>query len=129
MPMEQENGHLKGIPEEGFLKIKLSDRADLSSTQRVALVRKGNELFNAGRIEEAKKIFITTRYGDGLTRIGDYYWEKHDPLEALRMYWIAPAPKKREQLVERTAEVVRSWIGEGIGKNERTNIGSTGPSG
>ena len=127
--MKQENEHLKGIPEEGFLKIKLSDHAGLSSTQRAALVRKGNELFNAGRIEEAKKIFITIRYGDGLTRVGDYYREKQDPLEALRMYWIAPAPKKREQLVEKAAEVVRSWIGEGISKNERRIIGSGEPSG
>jgi hypothetical protein len=129
MTMSEGNKHLDGIPEEGFLKIKLSDSSVLSSAQRVALVRKGNELFNAGRLEEAKKIFITTRYGDGLTRIGDYYMEKQDPLEALRMYWIAPAPKKREQLLERTAEVVRSWIGEGIGKNERTDIGFAEPSG
>jgi len=127
--IKQDNRHLEGIPEEGFLKIKLSDQAALSSNQRVALIRKGNELFNAGRLEEAKKIFITTRYGDGITRMGDYYMETKDPLEALRMYWIAPAPKKREQLLERTAEVVRSWIGEGIGKSERTNVGPGEPSG
>lgn len=129
MTMKQENRNLDGIPEEGFLKIKLADQAVLSSTQRVALIRKGNELFNAGRLEEAKKIFITTRYGDGITRIGDYCMEKQDPLEALRMYWIAPAPKKREQLIEKTAEVVRSWIGEGIGKSEGINIGTDKPSG
>lgn len=127
--MKQKNEHLKGIPEEGFLKIKLSDPAALSSSQRVALVRKGNELFNAGRIEEAKKIFITTRYGDGLTRIGDYYWEKKEPLEALRMYWIAPSPKKREQLVEKAAGVVRSWVGEGIQKNEQGRIRGDEPPG
>ncbi len=127
--MKQDNGDLKGIPGEGFLKIKLPEHKGLSSSQRIALVRKGNEFFNAGRIEEAKKIFITTRYGDGLSRIGDYYWEKHDPLEALRMYWIAPSPKKREQLVEKAAEVVRSWIGEGIGKNERGRIGGDKPPG
>lgn len=127
--MKQDKRHLDGIPEEGFLKIKLSDQATISSNQRVALIRKGNELFNAGRLEEAKKIFITTRYGDGITRMGDYYMEMKDPLEALRMYWIAPAPKKREQLLEKTAEVVRSWIGEGIGKNERTNVRPAEPAG
>ena len=119
LPMKQENEHLKGIPKEGFLKIRLAERAPISSSQRIALVRKGNELFNLGRVEEAKKIFITTRYGDGLTRLGDYYWDKGEPLEALRMYWIAPSPNKRDQLVERAAGVVRSWIVEGTGNPKR----------
>jgi hypothetical protein len=121
--MKKENEHLKGIPQEGFLKISLTESIPLSSTQRIALVRKGNELYNSGRVEEAKKIFITTRYGDGLTRVGDYYWEKGEPLEALRMYWIAPSPKKRDQLVEKAAGVVRSWIVEGTGKSGRDESG------
>ena len=115
-----------GIPNEGFLKISLPEQARLSSSQRIALIRKGNELFNAGKIEAAKKVFITTRYGDGLTRIGDHYMEDKDPLEALRMYWIAPAPKKRELLVEQFAEVVRTWMTEGLGKNERYTAGRPG---
>jgi hypothetical protein len=127
--MKQINKRLEGIPREGFLKISLSEQAHLSSAQRTALIRKGNELFNAGRIDAAKKIFITTRYGDGLTRLGDYYKEKRNPLEALRMYWIAPAPQKREQLVEKAAEVVRSWITEGSGKNERIITGRNNSAG
>jgi len=123
--MKVTDARLKGIPREGFLKISLDRQVQFSSAERTALIRKGNELFNAGQIEAAKKIFITTRYGDGITRIGDYYQEKRNPLEALRMYWIAPAPQKRERLLEKAAEVVRSWMTEGLGKNERNTPGRT----
>ena len=109
---------LKGIPSGGFLKIGSSGRVALSSSQRVALIRKGNELFNAGRFEQAKKVFITTGYSDGLIRIGDYYLEKQDPLEALRMYWMAPAPDKVDRILENTVGVLRKWMEEGTDKNE-----------
>jgi len=121
--MEQQSAGIKGIPKEGFLKISLPEQARLSSNDRIALIRKGNELFNAGRIEDAKKIFITTRYGDGLTRIGDYYMGRKDQLEALRMYWIAPAPQKRERLVEKAAGIVRTWMMEGSSKNGENTTG------
>ncbi len=122
--------YLKGIPKEGFLKIGFTDQARLESSQRIALIRKGNELLNVGKVEAAKKIFITTRYGDGLTRIGDYYNKKQNPLEALRMYWIAPAPEKRDRLVEKLAGIVRTWIHqEGLGKNEGNTTGRNTASG
>ena len=115
--------HLTGIPKEGFIKIGRPSRSALSGPQRTALIRKGNELYNAGRIDQAKKIFITTGYGDGLVRIGDYYYKKNDPLEALRMYWMAPAPKKTEHLLESAAEIIKTWLYEGTGKNEeRTGV-------
>lgn len=113
---------LKHIPREGLLKISRS-KASIDATQRVALIRKGNELFNAGRIDQAKRIFITTGYGDGLTRIGDYYYNEDEPLEALRMYWLAPSPRKIENMMERIAAVVQKWLGEdGTGKNEEKTI-------
>ena len=123
--MEQQSAGIKGIPKEGFLKISLPEQARLSSNDRIALIRKGNELFNAGRIEDAKKVFITTRYGDGLTRIGDYYMVRENPLEALRMYWIAPAPQKRERLVEKAAGIVRTWMMEGSSKNGENTTGGS----
>ncbi|MBN1686253.1 MAG: hypothetical protein JW852_06335 [Spirochaetales bacterium] len=127
--MKREGAPLEGMPREGFLKISLPEQARLSANDRVALIRKGNEFFNAGRIEDAKKIFITTRYGDGLARIGDYYVGKQDPLEALRMYWIAPAPQKRERLVEKAAGVVRTWMMEGLGKNGENTTGRSKSAG
>jgi len=113
---------LRHMPREGLLKIS-RPKAITDATQRVALIRKGNELFNAGRIDQAKRIFITTGYGDGLTRIGDYYFDKDEPLEALRMYWLAPSPRKIENMMEQITAVIQKWLGEEeTGKNEeRTN--------
>ncbi len=111
---------LKHIPKEGLLKITRSRQAPIDGPQRVALIRKGNEFFNAGKINQAKRIFITTGYGDGLTRIGDYHYSKEEPLEALRMYWLAPSPKKIEYLMERITAIVQKWLSEeGKGKNEQ----------
>ena len=109
---------LKKIPREGFLKIPEKKGTSLASEQRVVLIRKGNELFNQGEIEKAKRIFLTAGYGDGLSRIGDFYNEKNEPLEALRMYWIAPSPRKIEILMEKFSEVVKTWLAEEKGKSK-----------
>jgi hypothetical protein len=103
---------LSRIPREGFLKITPSGRKPLNPEQKTALIRKGNEFFNKGDIATAKRIFITTGYSDGLERVGDYHQQKGDILEALRMYWIAPAPGKKQQLIEQCAALVQYWINE-----------------
>ena len=96
----------------GFIKTSRSREPEISSEQRTALVRKGNEFFNAGNIEQAKRIFLTTRYTDGIIRVGDHYMKQAKPLEAFRMYWLAPERRKSEQLIEKMAGVVRSWLEE-----------------
>jgi hypothetical protein len=96
----------------GFTKIGKESVPQLTSAQRSALIRRGNELFNAGKIEEAKRIFVTSRYSDGLIRLGDYYLKKNSHLEAFRMYWLAPDRPKIDMLVERMAGVVREWLEE-----------------
>ena len=113
-----ERDALKNIPQEGFIKFGYTDSPPLSPSQRTALVRRGNALFNAGEIEKAKRVFLTTRYGDGLGRVGDYYFEHNQPLEALRMYWLAPAPDKVEILIEKVTSVVHSWLQEEEGTDE-----------
>ncbi len=96
----------------GFLKTNRGPTGQLSAQQRTMLIRKGNELYNRGRIDEAKRIFLTTGYTDGLIRVGDYYLQRREPLEAFRMYWLAPERHKSEYLIERMAAVVRSWLKE-----------------
>lgn len=96
----------------GFLKTSRGPVGQLSAQQRTMLIRKGNDLFNHGRTEEAKRIFLTTGYTDGLVRVGDYYLKHNEPLEAFRMYWLAPERHKSEHLIERMAAVVRSWLRE-----------------
>lgn len=103
---------LAGIPREGFLKVGRKASTSLSGPQKAALIRKGNELFNAGHVEQAKRIFLTTGYADGITRLGDYYYQKRDLYEALRMYWLAPAPEKKDKIVEMMASTVHQWLNE-----------------
>jgi hypothetical protein len=95
---------------QGF--IKTTAKAPIEGTQKAALNRKGNLLFNSGRIEEARRIFLTTRYSDGITRIGDHYKSQGRALDALKMYWIAPDRSKAEPLIMQLSEIIRQFIHE-----------------
>jgi len=90
----------------GFIKVTDFPVSALSSEQKVLLNRKGNVLFNQGKIEDAKRIFITTGYSDGLTRVGDIYFEKKQELNALKMYLLAHNKKKSDPLIEKLAGLV-----------------------
>ena len=109
---------LKKLPSGGFLKISEGKTAPLAREKRAALIRKGNELFNKGEYGLAQRIFITTKYSDGLIRLGDAYVKGGRPLEALRLYYFAPAPDKREAIVEKIALVMKQWLAEGITKTQ-----------
>ncbi len=108
---------LKKLPQDGFLKISQSQAVEMSKEQRVALVRKGNELFNQEKYELAKKIFLTTGYSDGLIRLGNMYLKKKMPLEAFRMFWLAPDRKKVDTMLEKTILIVKKWLKEGEAKS------------
>jgi hypothetical protein len=92
--------------------VKTTASTPVEGTQKAALNRKGNVLFNSGDIENARRIFLTTGYSDGLSRIGDYYQSQGRPLEALRMYWIAPDRVKSEPVIMRIAGLLRDLIRE-----------------
>ena len=99
--------------------IKTTAKVAIDGTQKAALNRKGNILYNSGDIEGARRIFITTGYSDGLARIGDYYNSKGRPLDALRMYWIAPARSKAEPIIMQLSALIQNLIrDEGSGFNE-----------
>ena len=106
---------LRRLPREGFLKItaeKPAGAAKLGESERVALIRKGNELFNLKKFDLARKIFLTTGYADGLIRLGDLYLKQSKPLEAFRMYLLAPDRKKVEAMLEKSVAVLRHWLSE-----------------
>jgi hypothetical protein len=92
--------------------VKVSVPATVESSQKALLNRKGNQKFNEGDIETAKKIFILTGYSDGLSRVGDYYKSQNRPMEALRMYWMAPDRNKAGPLIEQAAYILQSMIHE-----------------
>ena len=90
--------------------IKASTRPAIDGSQKAALNRKGNILYNSGDIEGARRIFITTGYSDGLVRIGDYYNAKGKPLDALKMYWIAPDHIKAEPIIMQLSTVIHNMV-------------------
>jgi hypothetical protein len=106
---------LKQMPKEGFIKLTSEANRSLSGQQRSALIRRGNVLFNQGKVDVAKRIFLTAGYTDGLIRLGDYYYKRRQPLEAFRMYRLAPYKSSSERMLEKMAMILRSWLKE---KNE-----------
>jgi len=92
--------------------LKVTSSTPMESPQKAVLNRKGNQMYNDGNVEGAKKVFLTTRYSDGLSRVGDYYKSQNRPLEALQMYWLAPDRTKSQPLIEQLAAVLRGLIPE-----------------
>ncbi|MDR2499786.1 MAG: hypothetical protein LBD37_01735 [Treponema sp.] len=92
--------------------IKTLQKPAMDGAQKAALNRKGNRLYNAGDIEGARRIFLTTGYSDGLVRIGDYYKSKGRKLDALRMYWIAPDKTKSESIIMELSALIKNLIHE-----------------
>lgn len=97
-----------GQTSEGFLKV--GPQTEITPKDRVALVRKGNELFNQQRYDAARRVFLTVKYSDGLIRLGDHYMKEGQSLEAFRMFWIAGERGRVEQMAEQMAMVVRKWL-------------------
>jgi hypothetical protein len=92
--------------------IKTIARPSMDGSQKAALNRKGNVLYNSGDIEGARRIFLTTGYSDGLSRVGDYYKSQGRDLDALRMYWMAPDKNKAEPIVQRLSVIIQQLIHE-----------------
>jgi hypothetical protein len=92
--------------------IKVTSPSPVAGAQKAALNRKGNMLFNAGDIEAARRVFMTTGYSDGLSRVGDYYKSQNRMIDALQMYWIAPDRSKYEPLLMQLAGMLQSLIHE-----------------
>ncbi len=79
---------------------------NLGPEQKAALNRKGNILYNEGDIETARRIFVTTGYSDGLSRVGDFYAGKGREIEALKMYWLAHNGRKSGPLIKKLADLI-----------------------
>jgi hypothetical protein len=103
---------IKKNPAAGFLFRTSKPNSELDSKDRAALVRKGNEFFNNGNIAAAKRVYITTGYGDGLIRVGDHHYKRKEFLEAFRMYWLGKEKQKCDNLIEKMVLVIREWLHE-----------------
>jgi hypothetical protein len=103
--------------------------APVEGTQKAALNRKGNQMFNDGDIESARRIFMTTGYSDGLARVGDHYKSQKRMLEALKMYWIAPDRKKSEPIIEQLAYLLQDIMHEGEPRTQYQDEAGTDETG
>lgn len=101
----------KKIPD-GFIKVTDNPVSGLNSEQKVILNRKANIMFNNGNIDDARRIYITTGYSDGLTRVGDYYLNKNESLKALKAYYLAHNKRDAEPIYENIAKVISTLISE-----------------
>ncbi len=101
----------KKIPD-GFIKLTDNPVNGLSSEQKVILNRKANTMFNNGNVEDARRIFITTGYSDGLTRVGNYYMDKNESLKALKAYYLAHNTRETEPIYEQIAKVISKLISD-----------------
>jgi hypothetical protein len=90
--------------------VKTTVPSPVGGSDKAALNRKGNMLYNSGDIEGARRIFMTTGYSDGLSRVGDYYKSQNRLIEALRMYWIAPDRTKSEPLILQLSGIIQQLI-------------------
>ncbi len=87
--------------------------AKISKKERAALIRKGNMLFNEGKIEKASKIFEAVHYVDGLIRVGDHYYGNKELVNSLIYYKKANYKKRIEQVAPQIASVFKAWISDG----------------
>lgn len=97
------------LDNEHFIKVT-ENVTSLSSEQKAVLNRRGNQLFNEGFINEAERIFITTGYSDGLTRVGDYYAAQKKTLEALRLYYLAKNKRKSEPIIASFVQIIKMLV-------------------
>ena len=97
------------IPD-GFIKVTDNPVDGLNSEQKVILNRKANIMFNNGNIEDARRIYITTGYSDGLTRVGNYYMDKNQGLKALKAYYLAHNKRDAEPIYESIANVISTLL-------------------
>ena len=99
------------IPD-GFIKVSDNPVTGLTSEQKVILNRRANEMFNKGNIEDARRIYITTGYSDGLTRVGNYYLSKNQSLKALKAYTLAHNKRDAKPIYEDIAKVISALLKE-----------------
>ncbi len=102
----------ENFPDEGLIKTTDEPNTDLSSKQKVHLNRKGNELFNKGEIDSARRIFQTTDYSDGLIRVGEFYVKEGQMLEALKMFKLSHEQTRCNELTEKAAFAIRKMLDE-----------------
>ncbi len=85
----------------------------MENEERIALIRRGNELFNQGDFKNSLKIFLATNYKDGIIRVADVlYFDKKDKFNAIKLYKKAGHQKVIDEFAERAAQLIQLLLAE-----------------
>jgi hypothetical protein len=85
----------------------------LEDQERIALIRRGNELFNNGDYKNSLKIYLATNYKDGIIRVADYlYFDKKDKISGVKLYKKAGHQKVVDDFAEKAAEIIKLLLAE-----------------
>lgn len=85
----------------------------ISSSEKVMLIRQGNELFNKKDYKNALKIYLAVNYKDGIARMASILeHEKKDMVAALKLYKKAGMSGNVEKIAYNMAQTVRFLIKE-----------------
>ena len=96
----------------------------INDKTKSALIRKGNELFNERKIEEAYRCYLTASYFGGIEKIADYYnFENKNFIKAMQLYKFIlkedsnlggniRAKQKLDTLSQSVAKVLQKWLND-----------------
>ncbi len=98
-----------------FIKTVEKTQPKLTGEQRAQLIRRGNEMLNAGNLDAAERVFVTCAYGDGLVRLGDVFYKRADYIRAINLYLKAPDSVRVGKAAKRMSLVLRQWLIESGG--------------
>ncbi|NIZ18756.1 hypothetical protein [Entomospira culicis] len=110
MSKDEREKAISMLPKDGFIRV--GKPVEMASRDRVLLIRKANEMWQAGDITAAERIFVTVNYVDGLTRLGDYYYSKQDFIKALTYFKLAKDEQRVEAITLQMVQVIQQWLQE-----------------
>lgn len=108
--VDMTNDVFSKFSEDALLKQTDYPNKELSPSDKAQLNRKGNIFYNEGKIELARRIYQTTGYSDGLIRIGEYYLQHDQPIEALKMFKLAHDDAKTQALAKIAAQAIKTLL-------------------
>lgn len=95
----------------------------MDQNERVLLIRKGNELYNQKKYDEAIKLFLKADYKDGIMRVADYYYyDMKQPLAALKFYRLINRKDRIDEINARIMYAFNRMLSEAsVKKDESIN--------
>ncbi|HOP29613.1 MAG TPA: hypothetical protein P5120_05835 [Spirochaetota bacterium] len=94
----------------------------MDQNERVLLIRKGNELFNHKKYDEAIKLFLKAEYMDGIMRVADFYfYDLKQPLTALKFYRLINRKDRIDEINARIMYAFNRMLSESSAKKEDTD--------